>query len=81
MGTRTAYRVTEEFIHVMPPSKHFKGMDYPIYTDDELALESIDQATLIGTFTKVCPGLCICGIKIPMELVEKHEESRQIVLM
>lgn len=65
----------------MEPTKHFKGMDYPLYPDDELALESIELVSNIGTFTKICPGLCICGIEISMELVEEYTETRAVELL
>ena len=75
-----AWRVKEEFTHVMPPSEHFKGYDYPIFTDDELRLDSIEQVTLTGYFTKVAPGLALTHIAIPMELVEEYEETRRWVI-
>jgi phenylalanyl-tRNA synthetase beta subunit len=53
-----------------------KDYDYPIFHEDELALVSIDEDNLIGTFTKVAPGLCIANIEIPLEIVEHYLEER-----
>ena len=73
---REAWRLKAgTFTHVMP-----NGHEYPIFHDDELALEYINQVTLTGRFTKVCPGLCVAGISIPLELVESYTEERQIVI-
>lgn len=79
MTTRTAWRLKDggsKIDHEMP-----NGHVYPIFWDDELALDELDEELEIGTFTKICPGLCIAGIKIAMQLVESYEESRGIEII
>lgn len=74
-----AWRVKEEFVHHMPKTEYFAGMEYPIFTDDELSLDTYvlnEDGTKTYIFTKVAPGLAIGGIKIHESLVEEYEEER-----
>lgn len=50
-------------------------IDYPLYNDDVLHLESVDGE--IGTFNKTAPGSGITGIKLPMTDVEQYTETRR----
>lgn len=78
-----AWRVIKKWDHVKevqnPHSKE-KLLHYPIFTDDELQLDEYIKITNEGIFTKVNPGLCLSGIRIPMELVEEYTEERQFYI-
>jgi hypothetical protein len=73
---RRAWRVRENITVMIGENADHP---YPIFTDDELHRDEWDVCKLMGTYTKVGPGLAITNIELPDELVEEYEEDRRWV--